>query len=237
MVRYRQTLIGAGWAVLQPLLLMVLFTVFFTLMDRFPSQGLPYPVFFLLGLLPYQLASKVLLEGSASVVANASLLNRVYFPRVYFPVAASVSSLVNLLFGLVPLAALLLYFGVVPGWPVVLIPLFVAIALVAALGVALWLSALNVTYRDITQLLPFIAQAWMFTSPVIYPSTIIPEAWRWAYYLNPLVCVIDAFRWAFAGAPAPPVAGCVSGAVVAIGLLGTGYVFFRKRESTFSDVV
>ena len=236
-VRYRQTVIGAGWAILQPLLLMVVFTVFFTLLQRFPSEGLPYPVFFLLGLLPFQLASKILNEGSASVVANGALVNRVYFPRAYFPIATAISSLVDLLFGLIPLAALLLLFGIVPGWDVIFAPLFAAIALFTSLGIALWLSALNAQYRDITQIIPFVTQLWMFSSPVIYPSSIIPEHWRWLYFLNPMVCVIDGFRWAFAGAPAPGPLECAEGVVVMCILLVSGYVFFRKRESTFSDVV
>ena len=184
MVRYRQTLIGAAWAVLQPLLLMGLFTIFFGLLGRIPSDGLPYPVFFFLGLLPWQMVSKILNEGSTSVVNNAPLVTRVYFPRAYFPLSVALSSLVDFLVGCLALVVLLIAFGVVPGLTVLAVPLLTAVAWIAGLGVAYWLSAINVTYRDVTQMLPFLAQLWMFASPIIYPATIIPEQFQGLYYLE-----------------------------------------------------
>lgn len=237
MVRYRQTLVGASWSLLQPIMLMVLFTVFFGLLARLPSGGLPYPVFFFLGLLPWQMVAKILTEGSTSVVANASLVTRVYFPRAYFPTSVALSSLVDLALTTVALAILLAIFGIIPGPTVALAPVFVAIAWVAGLGVTYWLSALNVAYRDITQMLPFLAQLWMFSSPIIYPSTIIPEPYRALYFLNPMAFVIDGFRWAVAGAPVPPVEGWLLGPAVAGLLLLSGYLVFRQREPTFSDLV
>ncbi|MEA2621187.1 MAG: lipopolysaccharide transport system permease protein [Chloroflexota bacterium] len=236
-VRYRQTLVGGAWAVLQPILLMGVFTIFFGLLARTPSGGLPYPVFFYLGLLPWQMVSKILAEGSASVVANAALVTRVYFPRVYFPTSVALASLVDLAFGFGALAVLLVIFGIVPGWPVVFLPLFVAVAWASGLGVAYWLSALNVAYRDVAQLLPFLAQLWMFASPVIYSSSIVPEPYRALYHLNPIALSVEGFRWAVGGAAPPPPEAWILGPFMAALLLVSGYLFFRKRERTFSDLV
>lgn len=236
-VRYRQTVLGAAWTVLQPVLLMLVFTVFFGLFARLPSEGVPFPVFYFLGLLPWQIAARMMSEGSTSVVTNSSLVNRVYFPRVYFPASTAISSLVDLLFGLVALGVLLVIYRIVPGWPIVLVPGLVAIALAASLGAALWLSALNAAYRDVAQLLPSLTQVWFFASPIIYPSSVIPAGLRMLYYLNPMVVVIDGFRWAFAGSPAPPPEAWLLGGGVATALLFGGYVFFRQREPTFADVV
>jgi lipopolysaccharide transport system permease protein len=237
MVRYRQTVVGAAWAIIQPTLLMLAFTVFFGLLSRIPSQGLPYPVFFLLGLVPWQMVSKIINEGSTSVVANAALVTRVYLPRSYFPTSVALASLVDLaLVGLV-LVVLLALSGIVPGVTVVFVPLFVAVAWVAALGVAYWLSALNVAYRDITQMLPFLTQIWMFATPIIYPESLVPEEFRVLYFLNPLAFVVSAFRWAVAGVAPPPVEAWLLGPAVAVLLLVSGYTFFRHRERTFADLI
>ena len=237
MVRYRQTIVGAGWALLQPLLLMVVFTVFFGLLGRLPSAGLPYPVFFFLGLMPWHMVSKILNEGSASVVANRPLVTRVYFPRSYFPASVALASLVDLALSVVPLVVLLVLFGIVPGVEVIFAPLLIVPAWLTALGVAIWLSALNVRYRDITQLLPFFTQVWMFGSPIIYPSTIVPEPYRWVYFLNPIAGVIESLRHLVAHAPAPPAYAIPLGLLVAICVLLTGYLYFRHSEPTFADVV
>jgi lipopolysaccharide transport system permease protein len=237
MVRYRQTAIGAGWALLQPLLLMGLFTIFFGLLGRLPSGGLPYPIFYLLGLVPWQMVSKILTEGSTSIVANGALVTRVYLPRAYFPASVALASLVDLSVGMVALTVLLLLFNVIPGPNVVFALPLVAVAWISGLGVAYWLSALNVAYRDIAQLLPFLAQLWMFSSPIIYPSTLIPEAFRAIYFLNPIALVVTGFRWAIGGAAAPPPEAWPLGIGVAILILISGYIFFRTRERTFSDVI
>jgi lipopolysaccharide transport system permease protein len=236
-VRYRQTFLGAAWTVLQPILLMAVFTVFFGLLAKTPSQGLPHPVFYFLGLLPWQIVARALSEGSASVVSNSALVNKVYIPRVYFPLAASLSSLVDFLFGTVALVVLLLLFQITPGWQVVLVPVLVAIALMAGLGISLWLSALNAAYRDVAQLLPSLTQMWFFATPIIYPSAIVPPAYRALYYINPMALVVDGFRWAFAGTPAPPPIAWLLGTGVAITFLVTGYLYFRHREPGFADVV
>ncbi len=237
MVRYRQTLIGAGWVIIQPVLLMIVFTVFFGLLARVPTDGLPFPVFFFLGLLPWQMVAKILSEGSTSVVANSTLVTRVYLPRVYFPTSVAMASLVDLAFGFVALAILLALFGIIPGAAIMVAPVLIAIALVAGLGVAYWLSALHVAYRDVGQLLPFLVQVWMFSSPIIYPSSIIPEPYRALYYLNPMALIVEGFRWGFAGAAPPPIQAWALGTGMAATLLVTGYLFFRHRERTFSDLV
>ena len=237
MVRYRQTLVGAAWALLQPLLLMAVFTVFFGLLARIPSEHLPYPVFFLIGLVPWQMASKILTEGSTSVVNNAVLVTRVYLPRAYFPTSVALASLVDLVLATFALAILLGLYGIIPGPLVLLAPLFFAIAWLTSLGIAYWLSALNVAFRDITQLLPFLAQLWMFASPIIYPSSLVPEAYRLIYFLNPLALVIEGLRWSVSGAAPPPLDAWVVSSAVALILFVTGYMFFRQREATFSDVI
>jgi lipopolysaccharide transport system permease protein len=236
-VRYRQTFLGAAWTVLQPILLMLVFTVFFGLLAKTPSQGLPHPVFYFLGLLPWQIIARALAEGSASVVANAGLINKVYFPRVYFPAAAALSSLVDFLFGLVALVVLLFIFRITPGWQVLVVPVLVAVALSAGLGISLWLSALNAAYRDVAQLLPSLTQMWFFATPIIYPSAIVPKEFQTLYYLNPMALVVDGFRWAFAGTAAPPPIAWELGIAVAALFLVSGYLFFRHRDPTFADVV
>jgi lipopolysaccharide transport system permease protein len=237
MVRYRQTAIGAGWSLLQPLLLMAVFTVFFGFLGRGLTEGLPFPIFYLLGLVPYQMVSKMLSEGSMSIVSNSVLVTRVYFPRAYFPTSVALAVLVDLGLSLIPVAALLLLFGIVPGPTVIFVPLLTAVAWFAGLGASYWLSALNVAYRDVTQLIPFLTQLVMFLSPIIYPSSIIPEPYRTIYFLNPLALVVEGFRWAIANAPAPPAYAWVLGPLVAATLLVTGYIFFRKREPAFADFV
>ena len=236
-VRYRQTIVGAAWAILQPTLLMALFTVFFGVLGRMPAGDIPYPVFFLLGLLPFQMVSKILSEGSSSVVANSALVTRVYFPRAYFPLSVAIASVVDFALASTVLAVLMIVLHIVPSPMIVLTPLFVAIAWSAALGVAFWLSALNVSYRDITQLLPFLAQLWMFSSPIMYPVAIVPEKFQAIYFLNPVAVVVTGFRWAVAGAPPPPTEAWVLGIVTSLILLMTGYVFFRRREATFADTI
>jgi lipopolysaccharide transport system permease protein len=236
-VRYRQTAVGAAWTVLQPALLMLAFTLFFGIMARLPTGGLPYAVFFFLGLLPLQLGSKMLSQGSTSVVANSALVSRVYFPRIYLPLAVALETLVDFGFGCIALVALLVIFQIVPTLNVIWAPVFVAVAFTAGLGLSIWLSALNVKYRDIAQMLPFLAQLWMFTSPVIYPSSIVAAGIRNWYFLNPMALAVDGMRWAIGNEKAPPPEEWLIGWTVAIAVLVSGYVFFRRREKTFADLV
>ena len=237
MVRYRQTVVGVAWAVLQPVLLMIVFTIFFGILVKVQSEGVPYAVFVMIGLTIWQIVGKVLNEGSLSVVANSGLLSKIYFPRVYFPIASALGSLVDLAFGFLALGVLLVIFQILPGWPIVLVPLLIAIALAAVTGVSFWLSSLNVAYRDVAQLLPFITQLWMFTSPILYAGSIIPAQFRPLYWLNPMAISVDGLRWAIAGTAAPPIQEWVEGIAVAALLLCTGYLFFRQREPSFADTV
>jgi homopolymeric O-antigen transport system permease protein len=236
-VRYRQTLIGATWSVLQPIALMAVFTIFFGLLARVPTDGLPFAVFFYLGLMPWQMVAKILNEGTTSVISNSGLVTRVYFPRTYFPISVALASLVDLLLAGIALVILLVIFRVVPGLAVVALPVLVGVAWMSALGVTLWLSALNVAYRDVTQMLPFLIQLWMFGSPIIYPSSLIPESFRLLYFLNPIALVVEGFRWAIAHAPAPPLEAWVAGGGVAILLLVSGFLVFRRREPYFADII
>jgi len=237
MVRYRQTAVGAAWAMLQPLSLMLVFTVFFGALVKVQSEGIPYAVFVMIGLTIWQVVGKVLNEGSLSVVANGALVNKIYFPRAYIPIASALGSLVDLAFGFLALSALLVVFQIIPGWPIVLAPLLVAIALAAVTGVSFWLSAMNVTYRDVAQLLPFLTQMWMFSSPILYSSSIIPAQFQPLYWLNPMAITVDGLRWGIAGTPAPPIEEWLEGIIVAAVLLCSGYFFFRHREPGFSDTV
>jgi lipopolysaccharide transport system permease protein len=236
-VRYRQTLVGAGWVVLQPIMLMIAFTVFFGLLIRMPSDGVPYPVFFLTGLAVWQIVTKVLLEGSTSVVANAALVSRVYFPRSYFPTSIALASIVDLAFNGLALALILIAFGFAPGWPLILAPVLIVITYATSLGVAFWLSALNVAFRDVAVLVAFAAQLWFFSTPIIYPASVIPQAYELLYYLNPMALVVTGLRWALLGTAAPPMEAWPIGIGVAAFLLVSGYVFLRQREHTFSDVI
>jgi lipopolysaccharide transport system permease protein len=237
MIRYRQTLLGFAWTVAQPTILMIIFTVFFGMLGKLPSQGVEWPVFYFLGILPWHICSKIVSEGSASVVANGALLNRVYFPRAYFPMAVSIASLVDFLFGLVPLALLLLIYSVPITVNILFVPVFVLLAVITSLGVSFWLSSLNASYRDIQQLLPAIVQAWFFLTPIIYPIDIVPPQYQQLYALNPIVTVVGGFRWAFAHTPAPGIEILAVSFGTALVLLFTGYIFFRHREPTFADVV
>lgn len=237
MVRYRQTAVGAAWVILQPVLMMAVFTVFLGIFAGVGSEGIPYPVFVYTALLLWGAVSKTVAEGTGSLVANAGLLRELWFPRVHCPVSIVLASLVDLLVACVPLAILLLLSGIVPGPALLAAPLFLALAYAAALGVTLWLSALNVAWRDVGHLLPFLLQVWFFTSPVVYPSSIVPADLRVLLGLNPLVGAIDGLRWSVLGAPPPDPAVLLAGVLVAGTALVSGYAFFRLREPGFADLV
>jgi len=236
-IRYKQTVLGIAWAVIQPLFTMLIFSVIFGRLAKLPSDGLPYPVFAYCALLPWQLFAFALTEASNSLVANRSLLTKVYFPRLLMPLAAVSVGLADFAVSFVILLAMIAYYGITPSLVILTIPLWTLLTVVTALGVGLWLSALNVRYRDIRYTLPFLTQVWMFATPIAYASSIIPPAWRPYYALNPMVGVVEAFRWALVGgAAAPGVTVAVSvGAVVV--LLVSGLFYFRRTESTFADVI
>lgn len=236
-VRYKQTAIGVAWAVLQPVLTMAVFSLFFGRLAKMPSGGLPYPIFYFSALLPWIYFSGALLNATNSVIENQRVITKVYFPRLVLPLSAVGPGLLDFAVGLVVFLAMMAFYHMVPGWPMLLFPAFLLLAVATALGVGLWLSALNAIYRDVRYVVPFLIQFWMFASPVAYPSSLVPEKWRWLYGLNPMAGVIEGFRWALTGKGQPPglMLAASAGAVIVV-LLG-GIVFFRKMEATIADVV
>lgn len=236
-VRYKQAVLGVAWAVLQPLLTMVIFTVIFGNLLGTPSAGIPYPLFSLTALLPWQLFASALQRSSVSLVGNANLLKKIYFPRLAIPLASIFAALVDFMISFVVLVGVMIYYQYWPSWNALWLPLLMLLALLTALAVGLWLSALNVQYRDIQQIVPFLVQVWMYASPIVYPIETIPAGiWRWLYGLNPMVGVIQGFRWALIGGTPPDLTLAISVAMVLI-LLVSGLYYFRRMEKTFADIV
>jgi lipopolysaccharide transport system permease protein len=236
-VRYKQAALGAAWAVLQPALTMIIFSVIFGRFARLPSDGLPYPIFVLAALLPWQLFASALAESGTSVVANSNLVTKVYFPRLVLPIAAVLAGLVDFAVSFLLLIALMAYYGIVPTAGIVWLPAYILLTILTALAAGLWLSALNVRYRDVQYTIPFIVQFWLFASPIAYSASLIPERWRLLYSLNPMVGVIEGFRGALLGGEAVNHA-MVGTSALAVGvvLIG-GLFFFRRMEKTFADLV
>ena len=235
-VRYKQTLLGAGWAIIQPLMTMVVFTIFFGHLAKVPSDGLPYPVFSLMALVPWTYFASALAGCSTSLSGYQHIISKVYFPRLIIPIAAVVAPLVDFAIGFAILIGFMAWYRIVPGSSIVWLPALMLLALATAAGVGVWLAALNVRYRDVRYVVPFVVQLWMFATPVAYPASLVPARWRAVYGLNPMAGVIEGFRWALAGGPAPGVITLVSAAVVVV-LIAGGAVYFRKLEGTFADVI
>ena len=236
-VRYKQTAIGVAWAVLQPLLAMVVFSVFFGRLARMPSDGIPYPVFAYCGLLPWQFFAHALTESGNSLVTNERLVTKVYFPRLVIPFAAVLSGVVDFGIAFLLLLVLMAAFHVAPTGAIVLLPCFFLLVVATALAAGLWLSALNVQYRDIRYTIPFLAQFWLFATPVVYPSSLVPAKWRALYGLNPMAGVVEGFRWALLGRGEGPGPLLAVSTAVAVLLLLSGLFYFRRMERTFADVV
>jgi lipopolysaccharide transport system permease protein len=236
-VRYKQTAIGVAWVVLQPLLTMMIFTVIFSYLARIPSDGVPYPLFAYTALLPWTYFSQSLTRGGGGLVGNANLISKVYFPRLIIPLSSVVTPAVDFLLCFVILLGLMAWYGVAPTWGVFALPLFLLLALMTALSVALLLSPVQMKYRDVGYVIPFLVQFWMFASPVIYPVSLIPEQWRLLYSLNPMVSVIEGFRWALLGKEGPNFMVMGVSASVVLVLLSVGVVFFTRMERNFADVV
>ncbi|MGE0406574.1 MAG: ABC transporter permease [Candidatus Korobacteraceae bacterium] len=235
-VRYKQTVLGATWALLQPLFLMILFTLLFHRVAKVPTP-VPYPVFAFAGLLPWQLFAFGLNESSNSLVANQRLITKIYFPRVIMPLSAIVAGLVDFGIGFMLLLAMMVWYGVMPTAAVLLLPLFLGLIVLTSLSVGLWLSALNVKYRDVRYTLGFLVQFWMLATPVGYPVSVVPEQWRALYGLNPMAGVVEGFRWALLGTGNPPgYVLAVSVAMVLVMFFG-GLEYFRRMERTFADIV
>jgi lipopolysaccharide transport system permease protein len=244
-VRYKQTVLGASWAIIQPLMTMVVFTVLFGRVAKVPTDGIPYPIFSYTALLPWGLFTKALSDAGRSLIQNRSMITKVYFPRLVIPISSVVSGIVDFGLAFTIFIGMLIYYNsdlggnynITPNYAVVTLPLFILLAMITSLGVGLWLSALNVIYRDVNYMLPFITQIWLFITPVAYPASMIPEKWQLVYALNPMTGVVEGFRWALLGmepAPGPMVAVST---VIAVIVLITGLFYFRRMERTFADMV
>jgi len=236
-VRYKQTVIGVGWAIIQPFFTMIVFTLFFGLLARVPSDGLPYPVFYYAALLPWMYFANALTNATNTVVEHRWVITKIYFPRILLPMAAVVSGLLDLGIALTLLGGMLLFYGVAPGWPILLLPVFLLLAVATALGVGLWLSPLNALYRDVRYAVPFLVQLWMFASPVAYPSSLVPERWRGLYALNPMAGVIEGFRWSLSCKEGPDFGVMMMSAAIVLALLLGGIVYFNRVERTLADVI
>jgi len=236
-VRYKQTVIGMAWAIFQPLMMMVIFTVIFGRFANIPSDGLPYPIFAYAAILPWNYFSEAVARSGRSLVTDANLLRKVYFPRLIIPMAAVLSPIVDFLFALVVLFGMMVWFGIAPTRGAAALPVFFFLAMCTALAVGLWLSALNVRYRDIGHVIPFVVQLWMYASPVAYPVSMVPENLRVIYGLNPIAGVVEGFRWGLLGKDNPDFQVIAVSAVIVMALLVSGLIFFKQMERTFADVV
>jgi homopolymeric O-antigen transport system permease protein len=235
-VRYKQTAIGAAWAVLQPLLAMLVFTLFFGKLAHIPSEGLPYQVFVYAGLLPWMYFAASLQNATNTIVENQRIITKVYFPRLVLPLSAVLSGLVDFAISFSIFAVMMAYYHIRPGLQILWLPAFLLLAVLTALGVGLWLSALNAIYRDVRYVLPFLVQLWLFASPVIYPPSLMSEKWRWLFGLNPMAGVIEGFRWSLAGRGDPPGRLILVSSGIVIVILLTGLAYFQKMETVMADV-
>jgi len=236
-VRYKQTALGALWVILQPLCAMLIFTVVFGYFSKIPSDGLPYAAFAFTGLLPWTYFAQAVTRGGGSLVASSDLVKKVYFPRLIVPLAAVISPLVDFFISFFAMAALMMWFGIAPTSSIAVLPLFILLSMMTALSVSLWLSALNVKYRDVGHIIPFAVQLLMFASPVVYPASIVPDSWRFLYALNPMVAVIEGFRWALLGKGSLDHAMLSMSVAIVGALTCLGVWYFKRAERTFADII
>jgi lipopolysaccharide transport system permease protein len=236
-LRYKQTSLGAVWAVLQPFLTMIVYSIFLGRLARVPSDGIPYPVFVYTALVPWTFFANALTTSSMSLIRHERVITKVYFPRLIIPLAAVAAGLVDLGIAFVLLVGIVIYYGIMPGMAILLLPVFVVVATVTALAVSLWLSALNVQYRDVRYTIPFLTQVWMFVTPVIYSSNLVPERWHAIYALNPMAGVVEGFRWSLLGQENPSFLILAISSMMTILILVGGLYYFRRLERTFADVV
>jgi lipopolysaccharide transport system permease protein len=236
-VRYKQTVIGVAWAIIQPFFSMVIFSLFFGRLAGMPSDGVPYPIFSYAALVPWQFFASGLSSSSNSLVGSSNLIKKVYFPRLVIPISAVVSGGIDFLLAFVVLLGMMLFYGIAPTWAVAWLPLLFLLALVTSLGVGLWLTAMNVQFRDVRYVVPFLVRAWMFATPIVYPSSLLDEPWRTLYGVNPMVGVVEGFRWALLGTETAPGPIILVSALVAVVILVSGMYYFRRMEKTFADVV
>lgn len=236
-VRYKQTALGAAWAVIQPVMTMVVFSLFFGKLGKMPSDGIPYPLFSFAALVPWTFFANGMSQGANSLVVSSNLIKKVYFPRLTIPLATVLAGTVDFAIAFVMLLVMMVGYGILPTWKILLLPLFLLLALVTSLGVSLWLSALNVEFRDVRFLVPFLAQIWLFATPIAYSSSLLHEPWRTVYALNPMVGVVEGFRWALLGARTAPGPMIAVSTLVSIIILLSGAYYFRRIEKTFADIV
>jgi lipopolysaccharide transport system permease protein len=236
-VRYKQTVLGAAWAILQPFFTMVVFSIFFGSLAKVPSDGLPYPVWSYCALLPWQLFAYSLAQSGNSLVSNQNLITKVYFPRVVIPISATLGGLLDFVIAFVFLVGMMLFYHIIPTSAIWTLPLFILLAIITALGAGLWLSALNVEYRDVRYTITFLIQLWMFATPIAYPSSLIPAAFRPFYGLNPMAGVVEGFRWALLGSGNGPGLMTAVSVVIAILLFLSGLAYFRRMERSFADKI
>jgi lipopolysaccharide transport system permease protein len=237
-IRYKQTFLGASWAIIQPFFTMVVFSLFFGKLAKMPSDGIPYPIFSYAALVPWTFFANGLTQSSNSLVGSSHLITKVYFPRLTIPIATVLSGVVDFFLALLVLFGMMVYYGITPTINAWLLPLFLLQALVTSLGVGLWLSALNVEFRDVKYVVPFLIQLWLFATPIAYSSSLLPEPWRTVYGLNPMVGVVEGFRWALLGTTSnAPGNLLIASSIAAVVLLVSGAFYFRRMEKTFADVV
>ncbi len=236
-VRYKQTAIGVMWVLLQPLFTMLLFSLIFGRLAKIPSDGIPYPAFIFSGLLPWLLFAKALTDASTSLVSNEQIITKVYFPRVIVPTSAVLAGVMDFLIASCLLLGLLLFYGIVPNWNILALPFFVLMTILCALGVGFWLCALDVVYRDVRYTIPFLTQLWFFGTPIVYPSSLIPDQWKLLFGMNPMAGVIEGFRWSLLGKEDFPFLIILSSSITVIFLFTTGLYYFRRMEKNFSDII
>lgn len=236
-VRYKQTVIGAAWAIIQPFFTMVVFSLFFGKLAKMPSDGIPYPIFSYAALVPWMFFANGLSQSSNSLVGGANLITKVYFPRLVMPISGVVSGAVDFVLAFVILIGMMLFYGIMPTLNVFYLPFLLLLAFITALGVGLWLSALNVQYRDVRYVVPFLTQFWLFATPVAYPSSLLSEPWRTIYGINPMVGVVEGFRWALLSTATAPGPIVIVSTLASLAILVSGAYYFRRMEKTFADVV
>jgi len=236
-VRYKQTILGAAWAIIQPFLTMVVFSLFFGKLAKMPSDGIPYPIFAYAALVPWTFFANGLNQSSNSLVGNANLIKKVYFPRLVVPISSVISGVVDFLLAFVVLLGMMIFYGIFPTLNIVWLPLLLLLAFVTALGTGLWFSAVNVQFRDVRYTVPFLTQFWLFATPIAYPSSLLSEPWRTLYGINPMVGVVEGFRWALLGTDTAPGPIIIVSTLVSLVLLAGGAFYFKRMERTFADVV
>jgi lipopolysaccharide transport system permease protein len=236
-VRYRQTVVGVLWAIIQPVLTMVIFSIFFGRLAKIPSDEIPYPIFSFAALVPWTFFANTINQASNSLVNSADMIKKIYFPRLTIPIASMLAGIIDFFLAFIVLLGMMLYYGFVPTINILWFPVFILLAMMTSLGVSLWLSALNVQFRDVRYMIPFITQAWLFATPVAYPSSMLSEPWRTLYGINPMVGVVEGFRWALLGTDTAPGPMMIVSFAVASLILISGVYYFRRMEKNFADII